>query len=80
MDRNKMFQCIFDAYVLAYPKKSKKICQEEVVEKWSKLKSDADLHLKAEVWLQELKAIAAAKKRLTFDVLVQTNICIYTYK
>lgn len=57
-----MFQCIFDAYVMAYPKKSKKICQEEVVEKWTKIKSDADLQLKAEVWLQELKAIAATKK------------------
>jgi hypothetical protein len=81
MDKNKMFQCIFDAYVLAYPKKSKKICQEEVVEKWTQLKSDLDLHLKAEVWLQELKAIAAAKKGslLTFWAK-QTSVSTSTNK
>ena len=32
------------------------ICQE-LVEKWIKIKSDTALQLKAEVWLQELKAI-----------------------
>ena len=54
-----MFQCLFEAYVLAYPAKSRKICQEEAVQKWDGMKNDADLQVKVDHWLQELKPIAA---------------------
>jgi hypothetical protein len=62
MDKSKMFQCIFEAYVIAYPTKSRKICQEEVVQKWNGIKNDADLQLKVDYCLKELKTIAATKK------------------
>ncbi|BFZ21940.1 hypothetical protein BsWGS_24979 [Bradybaena similaris] len=62
MDKSKMFQCLFEAFVLAYPTKHKRICQEELVQKWNGIKHDADLQVKVDHWLQELKAISASKK------------------
>ena len=38
----------------AYPTKSKKVCQEELVQKWNNIKNDADLQGKVDCWLQEL--------------------------
>jgi len=62
MDKNKAFQCLFDAYVLAYHTKSKQVCQEEMVKKWNEIKNDTDLQVKVDRWLQELKAISNTKK------------------
>lgn len=63
MDKNNKFQCLFDAYVLAYPTKSWQICQEEelVVIRWNAIKNE-DLQVKVENCLWELKAISATRK------------------
>ena len=44
--------------MLAYPTKSKQVCQEELVKKWNEIKNDTDLQVKVDHWLQELKAIS----------------------
>jgi hypothetical protein len=62
MDKNKIYQCLFGAYVKTYSTKSKKVCQEELVQKWNEIKNDADLQVKVDNWLQELKAISITKK------------------
>ena len=35
MNRVKFYSSLFEAYVEAFPTKSKKLCQEEVNEKWN---------------------------------------------
>ena len=62
MDKNKIYQSLFNAYMEAYPTKSKKVCQEELVQKWNNIKNDADLQGKVDCWLQELKATSIIKK------------------
>jgi len=64
-----MYQRLFDAYVVAYPTKSRKICQEELVQKWNAIKNDTDLQATVDSWLHELKAIFT-KKGVTSYVLV----------
>ena len=34
MDRFKLYSSVFEAYVETFPTKSKKLCQQEVNEKW----------------------------------------------
>ena len=56
MDKNKIYQCLFNAYMKAYPTKNKKVFQEELVQKWNNIKNDTDLKGKVNCSLQELKA------------------------
>ena len=64
MDKNKLFQKLFEAYTKVYfPTKSKQQCQSDVIAKWSGKKNDEDLQVKAETLLQEWKAIDMKKRR-----------------
>ena len=62
MDKNKLYQSLFNAYVLAYPTKTKKMCQDELIIKQNSIKNDTDLAEKVNHMLQELKAISVTKK------------------
>lgn len=57
MDKNILFQSIFNSYVSAYPTKTKQQCQQEVVQKWNKIKNEEDLPVKVEKLLKELSGI-----------------------
>ena len=63
MDKNKIYQSLFSAYVEAYfPKKSKKDCQDEIIKKWNEIKNDADFKNKSDALMKELKSISLKKK------------------
>ena len=62
MDRDKIYQSLYNAYILAYPTKSKKVCQEELTKKWYTIKSEVDFPAKADQLLLELNSIAMKKK------------------
>ena len=62
MDKNKLYQSLFNVYVLAYPTKTKKMCQDELIIKWNSIKNDTDLAETVNHMLQELKAISVMKK------------------
>ena len=62
MDKNKLYQSLFNVYVLAYPPKTKKMCQDELIIKWNSIKNDTDLAEKVNHISQELMAISVTKK------------------
>ncbi len=62
MDKNKLFQKLFESYTkVFFPTKSKQQCQSDVIAKWSEIKNDDDLQVKAETLLQEWRAIDMKK-------------------
>mgnify|MGYP003482827666 CR=1 FL=1 len=62
MDRSKLYTSLFEAYVEAFPNKSKKICQQEVNEKWNAVKDSEEVIVKVDGLLKELKAITMKHK------------------
>ena len=69
MDKNKLYQSLYSAYVEAYfPNKSKKVCQEQITKKWNEIKNDEDFKNKSDCLMRELKSISLKKKSaaLTF--------------
>ena len=67
MEKNTIYQCLFEAYVKEYLTKSKQVTQEELIQKWNKIKNDANLKVQVDHWLQELKAVFITKG-ITFYV------------
>jgi hypothetical protein len=60
--QKKLFQKIFEAYTkVFFPTKSIQQCQSDVIAKWSEIKNDDDLQVKAEILLQEWRAIDIKK-------------------
>jgi len=45
-DRDKLYQALFKSYVLAYPSKSKRTCQDEPNSKWNEIKTVVTNHLR----------------------------------
>lgn len=62
MDKNKLYQSLYDAYVKANPTKSRKDCQEYVIKKWNDIKNDSDLPSKCNNLLTQFKAVSMQKK------------------
>ena len=62
MDRSKLYTPLFEAYVEEYPTKSKKLCQQEVNEKWNAIKDSEELIVNMDGLLNELKAITMKHK------------------
>ena len=60
-DRDKLYQALFKSYVLAYPSKSKRTCQDELNSKWNKIKKTDNFPMRAEQ-LMELKTTAMTNK------------------
>ena len=54
MDRFKLYSFLFEAYVEAFSTKSKKLCQQEVNEKWNAIKDSEALIVKVDGLLNEL--------------------------
>ena len=46
MDRFKLYSSLFEAYVETFPTKSKKLCQQEVNEKWNVIKDSEEVIVK----------------------------------
>ena len=66
-----MLHCIMhNAYVAAYPKKSKQVCQQEFNVKWTGLKKGEGLEDKVVALLWELKSVEL-KTRIPADFLVK---------
>ena len=62
MNKTELYSSLFAAYVLAYPEKTKQICQKEFNKKWNKMKGEENLFAEGEAWLQNLKLTAKTKK------------------
>ena len=61
MDKNKIYQCLFNAYMEADNTKKQKGLPRRTGQKWNNIKNDADLQGKVDCWLQELKATSIIK-------------------
>ena len=60
-DRDKLYQALFESYVLAYSSKSKRTCRDELNSKWNEMKTD-NFPMRAEQLLTELKTTAMTNK------------------
>jgi len=54
-DRDKLYQALFKSYVLAYPSKSKRTCQDELNSNWNEIKKTDNFPMRAEQLMMELK-------------------------
>jgi len=61
-DRDKLYQALFKSYVLAYPSKSKRTCQDELNSKWNEIKKTDNFPMRAEQLMTELKTTAMTNK------------------
>ena len=66
----KLYATLHNAYVAAYPKKSKQVCQQEFNVKWTGLKKGEGLEDKVVALLWELKSVEL-KTRIPADFLVK---------
>ena len=62
MDKNKLYQSKYDAYVKENPTKSGKDCQENVIKKWNEIKMIPICHQNVITCLTQFKAVAMQKK------------------
>ena len=46
VDKAKLYATLYNAYVAAYPKKSKQVCQQEFNVKWTELKKGEGLKIR----------------------------------
>ena len=77
MDKNKLFQKLFEAYTKVYfPTKSKQQCQSDVISKWSEIKNDDDI-LKSCVMRSKkqngLLAVPSPTSKQNFDINLTCN-------
>ena len=62
VDKAKLYATLYNAYLAAYPKKSKQICQQEFNVKWTELKKGEGLEDKVAALLRELKSVELKNK------------------
>ena len=64
VDKAKLYATLYNAYayVAAYPKKSKQVCQQEFNVKWTELKKGEGLEDKVAALLRELKSVELKNK------------------
>ena len=68
MVKAKLYATLYNAYVVAYPKKSKQVCQQEFNVKWTELKKGEGLEDKVVVFLRELKSVELKNKGSSVDL------------
>eukprot|EP00731_Ephydatia_muelleri_P028149 Em0019g1022a len=77
VDKAKRYATLYNAYayVAAYPKKSKQVCQQEFNVKWTELKKGEGLEDKGSGITPGIEKCRTEKQGIPADFLVKTNSC-----